>query len=149
MVKVNLGCGSNILEGFDNRDSDVNITQRLPYLDNSVDFILIEHCLEHVNCADGLKFLDEAYRILKKGGVLRVCVPVLYLIIPHNRNHARDLCLGHGHQNLYTQESLGQMLWCAGFEAWVATVRAECDGHWKVIGAEKDHMETLRIEATK
>ena len=148
-MKVQFGSGSNILEGFDNRDSETNITQRLPYLDNSVDFILIEHCLEHVNCADGLKFMDEAYRILKKDGLLRICVPTLNLIIPHNRTHARDLILGHGHQNLYTQESLTQMLWCAGFEKVYTTMRSECDRHWMVIGAEKDHMETLRMEARK
>lgn len=145
--KVQFCSGSNILNGFDNHDGDVNINERLPFGDGSMEFVFIEHGLEHTDCACGLKFLDEAYRILQPGGVIRICVPTLKLIT--DRNHARSLCLGHGHQMLYCMETLHQMLWCAGFSDIRETGRKDTDGHWRVIGEPLDTQETLRMEATK
>jgi SAM-dependent methyltransferase len=146
-LNVQFGAGSNLLAGWSNHDGEVNINSPLPYADGSVDAILIEHCLEHTDCAHGLKFLDEANRILKPGGRIRICVPILARI--SDRNHARDLILGHGHQMLFTQESLTQMLGCAGFIKIVETKRAAVDGHWQVIGIARDDLETLRMEADK
>lgn len=145
--RIQFCSGGNKLPDFENRDMDCDITQRLPYDDASIGFVLIEHGLEHVNCAHGLRFLDEAHRILKPGGIIRVCVPVLERIA--DMHHARDLCLGHGHQNLYCKQTLTQMLWCAGFTNIRDTGRKDCDGHWRAIGIEKDDLETLRMEGTK
>lgn len=146
-MKVQFGCGGNILPGFRNHDADVDITKPLPYKDGTVDFILIEHCLEHVNCSDGFKFMEEALRILKPGGVLRVCVPMLERI--QDIAHCRDLIINHGHQVIYSRDTLITALQIAGFEVVTETGRAECDGHHKVIGVAKDDLETLRVEARK
>ena len=149
-MNIQFCCGHNKLDGWVNHDSEVDITQRLPYDDNTVDFILIEHGLEHVNCAQGLQFLDEAYRILSPRGTIRVCVPTLEKIDGDmSHSHARDLCLGHGHQNLFSELTLMQMLWCAAFRNITRTGRKDCDSHWKTIGREKDDLETLRMEAVK
>jgi predicted SAM-dependent methyltransferase len=146
-LKVQFGCGSNILDGWRNHDSDANICGRLPYNDNVVDFILIEHCLEHVNCADGFRFLKEAHRILKPGGTLRVCVPMA-LEMP-TVEHCVDLLTGHGHQTVYDRQILRGMLQIAGFKEQLDSGRKDCDGHWRVIGMEKDDLETLRMEGIK
>lgn len=146
-LKVQFGCGSNILEGWENHDGEVDITKELPYKENSVDFILIEHCLEHVNCACGMHFLMEARRILKPGGVLRVCVPAA-LEMP-TREHCIDLITGHGHQMIFNEQVLARMLDLAAFTNIGWSKRKEIDGHHKVIGLLKDDLETLRMEAVK
>ena len=146
-LKVQFGAGGNLLEGWINYDNNVNIAGPLPYESGVVDVILIEHCLEHVNAPDGYRFMCEAYRILKNGGVLRICVPTLAKI--SDRAHAADLILGHGHQMVYSKESLWEMLYTAGFLRIQTTARKNCDGHWKIIGKKKDDLETLRVEATK
>lgn len=146
-LKINLGCGSNRLDGWSNHDNDVDITKPLPWLYESADCILIEHCLEHVNCADGFRFLKESYRILKKRGGLRICVPKA-LEMP-TEDHCRDLILGHGHQMIYNEHILARMMVLAGFQNVCTTRRKDCDGHWKVIGRDKDDLETLRMEGTK
>lgn len=79
--------------------------------------------------------------------MLRVCVPVLDKIT--DKNHARDLVVSHGHEVVMTLEVVTQLLLLAGFSYVVKTIRKECDGHWKVIGIEKDDIETLRVEARK
>lgn len=148
-LKINLGCGDNRLEGWSNHDMDVDITKPLPWGDNTVDFILAEHVFEHINGPDALRFLDECYRVLKKDGVLRLCVPGIDRL---DYDHARDIVLNHGHLCAYTEESLQEMLRLTPFilrNVRLDLPRADCDGHWKIIGADKDKIETHRIEATK
>lgn len=146
-MKLQFGCGENKLDGWQNYDSDVDITKPLPFPDSQAELILIEHCLEHVDCGEALRFCEESRRILKPGGVLRICVPTLGRIL--NKDWARDLIVNHSHRQLFCLETLMQMLWVAGFDRIHVTERKECDGHWKVIGQEKDDAETLRVEAVK
>lgn len=147
-MKLNLGCGSNRMDGWENHDADVDITKPLPWPDNSVEFILAEHVVEHVSGPDALRFFDECYRVLQKGGVLRICVPILQNVSLEKR---RDLILGHGHLMVFSHTSLAFMLTAAGFASYDIreSTFKECDGHWKVIGREQDAAETLRMEATK
>ena len=149
MTKLHFGAGSNIVPGFENHDSDVDIRNPLPYADNTADVIFSEHMPEHVNCSQCLLFLEDARRILKPGGVLRLCVPVVGVHL--KRELAHDLILNHGHQQALDRNIVITMLWAAGFELpnIVITGRKDCDGHFRVIGKERDDIETLRIEATK
>lgn len=50
---------------------------RLPFPDNSADFYVLHHCLEHEGCGEGTGLIEEAYRVLKPGGSLLVFVPDL------------------------------------------------------------------------
>jgi SAM-dependent methyltransferase len=111
------------------------------------DFIFCEHCVEHVIAADCLRFMDECHRILRPGGVLRLCVPILDNIT--DTAHARDLVLGHGHCVVFNAGNMFRLLCLAGFKSVIVTGRATCYSHWKVIGMEKDDLETLRVEAAK
>jgi len=143
--RVQFGCGTNKLEGFINHDSEVDVCKRLPYRDGSVDFVLCEHCVEHIPGPDALRFFDECFRILRKGGTLRICVPVLDRL---TKEHGRDIVLNHGHLTIWTTILLYRVMELAGFLVAISE-RKPCDGHWTVIGKEKDDLETARLEGVK
>lgn len=145
-IKVNFGCGGNILEGWKNHDIETPVESPLPYKDGEVDFILIEHCLEHITHIQALDFMIEARRILKPGGKLRVCIPVLTRL---DRPGATDIIRNHGHKAVWNERLLEDFFWVAGFSEWRATLRKDCDGHRRAIGEEKDMLETCRMEAVK
>lgn len=80
MKKLNLGCGKDYRQGFVNIDAakpcdlihDLNEFP-YPFKDNSVDFILASHILEHLKEPE--KFFGEIWRILKPEGILKIKVP--------------------------------------------------------------------------
>lgn len=49
----------------------------MPFNDAAVDFIFTSHFLEHLYLSDARTLLQECLRVLRPGGVLRVCVPDL------------------------------------------------------------------------
>ena len=79
-IKLNLGCGRDIKEGYINVDKlggadvkhDLDVYP-LPFKKNSVDFILASHILEHLK--EPLDFLEECQRMLKKGRRMEIRVP--------------------------------------------------------------------------
>ena len=155
MRKINIGCGTNVLEGWENYElqpnplsgiGELDITKPLPFQDASVDFILIEHVLEHVTGPQAFRFMQEAHRVLCKDGILRICVPWLAYLTKEERVGIITL---HGHLMVYSNNSLYLMLDTAGFAVVRTTCRRECDGHWRVIGKALDHRETLRVEAIR
>lgn len=52
-----------------------DITEKLQYINNSVDAIFCIHVLEHLSYEHGRSFLYEAHRVLQPGGILRILVP--------------------------------------------------------------------------
>jgi predicted SAM-dependent methyltransferase len=150
MKQIQFCSGENQLEGWENYDQDCNLDNLpLPFEDSSADQIFIEHGLEHFDISHGLRLLEEFRRILKPGGVLRICVPVVGVHL--KREHAKDLMLGHGHKVALDRNITITALWAAGFELSniKITPRREIDGHFRAIGKEADDIETLRIEAHK
>jgi len=80
VIKLNLGSGRSLSEGFLNVDfqGSPDIKHNLdkypyPFKDNSVDYILASHIIEHLEDPD--KFLRECHRILKKGGRMKIKTP--------------------------------------------------------------------------
>lgn len=49
--------------------------------DGTVDAVYSSHMLEHLDRAAGGQFLAEAYRVLKPGGVIRIAVPDLRMLV--------------------------------------------------------------------
>lgn len=87
-VKVNIGSGAGLLKGWLNGDSwpfegtvYIDALRKLPFNDESVDFINCEHMLEHLEYGACEKFLAECRRVLKKGGVLRISTPNLTKLV--------------------------------------------------------------------
>lgn len=86
VVKIHLGCGPVILDGWLNCDYDTtrgdnicqfNLLCPFPIPDNTVDFYYMNHTFEHFSLSQGFKILLEINRALKPGGALRVGIPAL------------------------------------------------------------------------
>ena len=85
-MKLNLGCGSKILDGYVNVDKfelyDIDIKHDLekfpyPFKDNSVEEIMLSHVLEHIGQEPDIfiKILKELYRICKNEALIEIGVP--------------------------------------------------------------------------
>ena len=95
-LKLNLGCASNIMEGYVNVDQDdmgeirkrypnkefskeakiftYNIF-KLPYKDGTVDEVIADGFLEHLSFIEEKEFFLEMKRVLKEDGILSFAVP--------------------------------------------------------------------------
>jgi predicted SAM-dependent methyltransferase len=85
MIKLHMGCGWNVLPGWINCDLrprrdgviQVDVTKGLPFPDGIVDYVFHEHMIEHLPRPEGVKFLQECFRVLRPGGKIRVTAPDL------------------------------------------------------------------------
>ena len=57
-----------------------NLTEPLPFKDKTFDAAYSSHVLEHFSRDKGRKFVEEQFRVLKKGGVCRAVVPDLEML---------------------------------------------------------------------
>lgn len=81
-MKLNLGSGKTSYPGFTNIDKiklpsvdivwDLERTP-LPFKNNSVDEIITEHTLEHIQ--NFLPLMEDIYRICKAGALVKIAVP--------------------------------------------------------------------------
>jgi SAM-dependent methyltransferase len=132
-MQVQFGSGFNQLPGWDNRDLETDIRKALPFGIGSVEFVLAEHVIEHVEFREGLSFLQECFRILKPGGVLRLSFPDITRQIPvedyraaflkhYNRqlNCEQDVWLSilidWEHRSCWTKEMALRVLEAVGFD---------------------------------
>lgn len=122
MIRVNIGCGKNPTNGWQNFDNTLSLklaksplitfflkmfgflnkaqidyiewnknnkiifadaTMHLPFKDEQVDVIYSSHMIEHLSPNGAVKFLLEAKRTLRSGGVLRISVPDLKKHVSH------------------------------------------------------------------
>lgn len=98
-INLHLGCGSINHPSFINIDGIpaphihyVGRIDKLTYIkDNSVDLIYACHCLEHFSHRQIPLILIEWYRIIKKGGILRISVPDFDLLVDLYLATGRDL----------------------------------------------------------
>lgn len=85
MTKLNVGCGRNVLPGWVNLDcaslpgvdvvADIECcaTVPLPFADDSVDELLLQHVLEHVR--EPLPLMQELHRIARPGALAVIRTP--------------------------------------------------------------------------
>lgn len=83
MIRINLGCGKDIRNGWINVDKidldGVDVVHDLdvfpwPFDTASVDRIRMDNSLEHLN--DVVAVIEELYRVLKPGGIVCIRVPL-------------------------------------------------------------------------
>ncbi len=89
-MKLNLGCGDFIMNGFVNIDvydgEGVDLVcnvLKLPYKDNSIDEIYAGHVIEHLTMEEAGKGLKEWLRVLKPGCHIGIVVPEKNLTPKH------------------------------------------------------------------
>lgn len=104
MRQLNLGCGSNIRDGYEHYDMypvdgrvehlDLNCLP-LPFKTSSIDHVLLRHVLEHLD-VNVYRFMVEIHRILQRGGVVEV-------FVPHRDNPSS---CNIAHTSLFTERSM-------------------------------------------
>lgn len=179
--KLHIGCGTDYKEGWINIDnnSDNNIeildlswdmTNPLPFEDNSIDFIFNEHFIEHLTVQESRNAIYDFMRVLRPGGVLRIATLDLksevndYLTLPLNKNpviktfnlefiktRAELLNMAFswwGHRWLYDEEELERRLKeavCRKFER----CKLKKSRHLELRNLETREESNLIIEVTK
>jgi predicted SAM-dependent methyltransferase len=175
-LRLHLGCGTVRLTGWVNIDISgtpdllLDLRYGLPFPDGSVETIHSEHVMEHLRLADGQLLLDEAHRVLRPGGVMRLGMPDLERIVaryaapdwreqPWIEDPAFDWIdspvalmnvafRGWEHQYLYDETELRLRLGRAGFTG-VERVAPGISAHEELRGLETRPETDLIVEATR
>jgi predicted SAM-dependent methyltransferase len=136
-----------------------NIRYGIPFDDNAIDCLYTSHLLEHFFLSDAEVFIKEAYRVLKKDGLMRICVPDLehavelyrtgrkkealeYFFLPAKVDHYRY------HRYLYDFELLEELLERAGFRK-ISKMSYQKGKMPDIQVLDNRPEETLYVEATK
>jgi predicted SAM-dependent methyltransferase len=133
-MKLNLGCGDLLLEGFINCDlfnssADIKCdVKKLPFEDNSIEEIYSSHVIEHFNFFEAFEVLKEWKRVLKENGWLIIETPDLLAsckkfvesneqerISMYGHFFAKPWIEGEIHKFLYTEIQLRWTLEQLGF----------------------------------
>ncbi len=183
MIKLNLGCGNDIKTGWINIDSGehfgeknldiiVDLSQGIPFPENSVDYIFNEHFIEHLTREEGILFLQEAFRVLKTNGIIRIACPDLDLIINDyltdsfkTREWLNKIAVAYkgksncellnismrdwGHKYIYNKDELIQCLKLAGFDERTITPQQFKESERKELKNLETREDSLILEAVK
>lgn len=137
MIKLNLGCGNDYMEGWVNIDQYAphKVDERydiikLPYENNTVDEIKAFHVIEHFPWSKGNEALREWYRVLKPGGRIWLETPdflescrmyamgddkTRYALLGHFFSEGGDTP-GQVHYFLFSEPQLKTQMTWAGFK---------------------------------
>jgi len=147
VAKLQLGCGPFKLKGWLNTELfgskdlvSLNLLKKFPIRSNSFDFVYSEHTIEHFSFDKAEHIMKESYRVLKKGGVVRVATPnLLFLFCLYNKDQINkdyldwttkefnleakmpsfainNFVRSWGHEFIYDYQSLSYLLKKAGFK---------------------------------
>lgn len=163
-LKLNLGCGNEILKGYVNCDlhnpkADMWFdASSIPFPDNSIDEIRAYHLIEHFSFSKGLEVVKEWFRVLKPNGKLVLETPDFYhnckKFVESDEQTRIQLYVhffawpdepGQAHLFLYTETQMAWTLSGAGFTNVKRqppdSVYAQPNPHWQEL--------YLKMEATK
>ena len=170
-MKIYLGSRNIKPEGFKtldispacNPDIVADITQMPQIQDGSCSELIASHVLEHLCWPDSFKAMAEMARILKVGGVLKIAVPDLRILLEMIKSqglpfYAVGMIFGQGagsdfhnqHHYGFTAEMLLQILKFLGFSDfdWWNSALPEGANGWYWAGQEKIAV-SLNIKAVK
>lgn len=136
----------------------LNVTKRFPYADATFDYVFSSHLLEHLFPYQTILCLNETFRILKRGGVVRIGVPDLDRIVKnydpqHSKNfleaifEAKQKHDKNKHHWHYNEISLTKILKETGF---TKTYRCNFrEGNCADVALIDNRPESLFMEAVK
>ena len=148
----------------------MDLRNGLPIEDNSADFIYNEHFIEHLKFEGGEKAIKEFYRVLKKGGILRIATPDLDYLVEKYLNdwknqdwltwpefeyiNTKGLMINismrdWGHEYLYNEEDLRNLVKKAGFKIEVLVINNNCTDNTSKIAKEKADKEVEKAAKTE
>jgi SAM-dependent methyltransferase len=118
-VLLHIGCADRYFEGFINSDKYtvspkgssyrldkvMDIARPWPYDNESVDGIVSMHVLQQLTWRELVIAFREAYRVLKKGGVMRFGCPMIEIV-----DKDLDYILGWRNINLFSFDLLKRVL---------------------------------------
>ncbi len=177
MRRLNWGCGRVGKPGWINADlkegRDVQITgdilDGLPLDENSLDYVVSIHALPEIAYRDLIPVLRELRRVLKPGGVLRLCLPDLnkgieaylrgdrdYFLIPEEavaswggRFIVHMLWYGYS-RTMFTPDFVEELLVKAGFaRVELCRYRESPSGLPGITELDNRKRESLYVEAVK
>jgi predicted SAM-dependent methyltransferase len=176
-MKLHLGCGKKYIEGFvhvdlldfDHIDYKKSINDLSFLSDCSVELIYASHVLEHTGRYEYEDVLNEWYRVLKPGGILRIAVPDFFACIKHyllteEINDIMGLIIGGQkdkydyHKVIFDENLLTRSLYGVGFSKvdrynWRDTEHANIDDFSQAYLPHMDKQNgmlmSLNIEAIK
>lgn len=174
---LHIGCGYKYIPGFIHIDA-----RKLPHVDyvtsadkldmfqdNSVDLIYNCHILEHFERNDIEKVLEEWYRVLKPGGILRTAVPDFQKLVKvYLKYQDLNLIIGplygrqdyseNFHYTVFDFSTLEALLRRVGFckvyrYDWRKTIHKDYDDYSQAyiphMDKEKGILISLNVEAVK
>ena len=177
-ARLNLGSGRSSLSGWINCDLNpfaspdiwVDLRDRWPLRDESVEAIYIRHCLEHFDESDGLRILKQCGRVLRTGGAIRIGVPSLESAITEyltgdfgfaawladaqsiGRRFNRYMLDDGAHHSMYDFSYLEELLSLAGFEESVRCIGGSTRFLTRELlhpGDNEQDAQTLYVEARR
>lgn len=135
--KLQVGCGPQNLmsdwwnvdiRAFPGIDQVMDVTKPWPF--DALEYVYGEHFLEHLRLEGAIAFLNNAWKSLKPGGVIRLSTPSLEWVLSTHFNLSETnpearinytfsinrAFHGWGHQFLYSKEFLTSLLQNLGWE---------------------------------
>lgn len=141
---LNIGCGSVFDQDWINLDVDPyskdvktwDIRKGLPFADNSLDACYSSHVVEHLTSIEAQKLMGECFRVLKRGGVIRLVVPDLEAIAKLYLNTLAQIDAGESEAELKYDWMM--------LELYDQTVRSFSGGEMRKYLATKKNQEFVR-----
>lgn len=177
LKRLNWGCGGHTLPGWINSDnktgSHINLScdirEGLPLETGSMDYVVSIHALPEVPYDGLVPVLQELRRVLRPGGVIRLCLPDLLKGIEAYRRGDRDYFLipdedaksigaklitqliWYGYsRTLFTSEFIEEMLIKAGFsKVNHCAYRKTASEFPEIVDLDNREPESLYVEAIK
>jgi predicted SAM-dependent methyltransferase len=195
-LKLNIGCGTSGIKGWVNIDNSpsillsrlplgkrifrtpdwprdvrrADVRKRIPFPDSSVACIYSSHTFEHFTYPESSAVARECFRVLRPGGILRIVVPDLGILVRDYLAETADPMASHRfisrllltasvrdmvhtgahHKQMFDARSLAHMLRETGFRApELSAFGSSRIAEIEQVELESRRSESLYVEATR
>ena len=163
---MHFGCYNYKIDGWLNVDlPNFDLRDKLPFSNDSVFLIYLEHVIEHLTCHQIYNFFKEAKRVLKKDGLIRLAFPDIEKIASYNGEFPKDISrnqliedniLLFGHKVILSAKIVTLLLQNLGFQANIISANESASDemksivqHDKEVGKFLNEIESSYVEGKK